>query len=146
MCAYSSKLFSVSVTLFKHKKNTFSWSHDYKAFSCSTQLSMEFPIAHKSLNAEKIKIIALKLSDTVFIQLINGKMSRIVGILKLMNRLNSMLSVHMVMANVCVILQCLFMRITYGIFVHTQIWHIHVNLGCIRVYPYKVLSCIPFIR
>ena len=50
---------------------------------------MIFSIAHK--NYAKT-ILALKLSDNVFILLLNVKMPTIVGILKFMSRTNSMLS------------------------------------------------------
>ena len=49
----------------------------------------EISTAYKNLNAEKITIfIALKLSDVVFILLINVKMPTIVGILTFMSRIN----------------------------------------------------------
>ena len=59
-------------------------------------------------------------------------------ILTFISKLNSILSVYM--GNMCVILQCLFMRIPYDLFVHTQIWHIYVHLlGCIRVYHIRYI-------
>ena len=46
----------------------------------------EISTAHKNLNVEKIKIVlAFKLSDRVFIMLINVKMPTIVGILTFMS-------------------------------------------------------------
>ena len=53
----------------------------------------EILTALKVKSAEKIKIVlALKLSDVVFILLINVKMSAIIGILTFMNRVNFMLT------------------------------------------------------
>ena len=66
-----------------------------KLFSCSTQLSMEFRLLVKSkiIKCWKIKIfLAFKLSDDVFIMLINVKMPIIVGILTFMSMINFMLS------------------------------------------------------
>ena len=51
----------------------------------------EISTTHKSLNAEKNKIfLALKLSDAVFIPLIDVKMLKIVAILTFMSRINLM--------------------------------------------------------
>ena len=62
-----------------------------KLFSCSTQLSMLFQLS--ITNMLKVKtLLAFKLSDLVFIKLINVKMSTIVGILTFMSLINFMLS------------------------------------------------------
>ena len=62
-------------------------------FSCSTQLSMKFQLLMKTKKAERIKyFLAFKLSDVVFIMLINVKMPLIVGILTFMSVVNFMLS------------------------------------------------------
>ena len=58
-----------------------------KLFSCSTQLSMNFPQLIKTETLNNIDIsLALKLSDVVFILLILVKMSTIVGNLTIMRR------------------------------------------------------------
>ena len=58
-----------------------------KLFSCSTQLSTNFPQLIKTETLNNIDIsLALKLSDVVFILLINVKMPTIVGILTIMSR------------------------------------------------------------
>ena len=66
-----------------------------KLFSCSTQLSMKFQLHIKSLFILKCWkdqiFLVLKLSDAVFILLINVKMPTIVGILTFMSRMNFML-------------------------------------------------------
>ena len=59
-----------------------------KLFSCSTQLSTKFQL----LINTKIPFLALRLSNVVFIMLINVKMPTIVGILTLTSRKNFMLS------------------------------------------------------
>ena len=56
------------------------------------QLSMEFQLL---INGKMMKIkiyLALKLSDTVYILLVNVKMPTIVGIITLMGRIDIMLS------------------------------------------------------
>ena len=63
-----------------------------KLFSCSTQLSMKFQLLIK-LKCSKINtLIASKLSEVLFIMLINVKMPTIVGILTFMSMINVMLS------------------------------------------------------
>ena len=64
----------------------------YKTFSCSIQLCMKF---HLPLKTKKLKIktfLAFKLSNVVFIMLINVKMPTFVGILTFMSIINFMLS------------------------------------------------------
>ena len=53
----------------------------------------EFPTAYKNLNAENndTKLLAVKLSDFVFIMLINVKMPTIFGILTFKSMINFML-------------------------------------------------------
>ena len=63
-----------------------------KLFPCSTQLSMQFQLL---IRAKMLKIktfLPLKLSDGVFVMLINVKMPTIVGILLFMSMINFMLS------------------------------------------------------
>ena len=48
--------------------------------------------AHKKLNAGKKDFLAFKLSDVLFIMLINIKMPTVVGILTFMSMINFMLS------------------------------------------------------
>ena len=64
-----------------------------KLFSCSTQLSMKFQLFQKKFML-KIKDFScfFKLSDVVFIMLINVKMPTIVGILTFMSKFNFILS------------------------------------------------------
>ena len=58
-----------------------------KLFSCSTQLSMNFPQFIKTETLNNIDIsLALKLSDVVFILLIIVKMTTIVGNFTIMRR------------------------------------------------------------
>ena len=60
-----------------------------KLFSSSTQLSMKFQLLIKT----KMKtFLVFKLSDGVFIMLINDKMPTIVGILTFMSMINYVLS------------------------------------------------------
>ena len=62
-----------------------------KLFSCSTQLSTKFQLLIKTKIPTMKKLIALSLSDAVFIMLINVKMPTIVGILTFMSRINFVL-------------------------------------------------------
>ena len=61
-----------------------------KLFSCSTQLSTKFQLFIKTKIQMK-KLLALSLSDVVFIMLVNVKMPTIFGILTFMSRINFML-------------------------------------------------------
>ena len=61
-----------------------------KTVSCSTQLNMKFQLLIKSKMVKIYMFIALRLSNVVFILLINVKMPTTVGILTLMSRINSM--------------------------------------------------------
>ena len=63
-----------------------------KLFSCSTQLSTKFELLIKLKYRQMKNVLALSLSDVVFIMLIHVKMLTIVGILTFMNRINFMLS------------------------------------------------------
>ena len=63
-----------------------------KLFSCSPQLSTKFQLLIKTKIPTIKKILALSLSDGVFIMLINVKMPKIVGILTFMSRINFVLS------------------------------------------------------
>ena len=48
----------------------------YETFSCSTQMSMEFQLLIKELKCWKMNnLLVFKLSDVVFIMLLNVKMS-----------------------------------------------------------------------
>ena len=59
-------------------------------FSCSTKLSMKFELLTKTKMLKTF--FAFKLSDVVFIMLINDKLPTIVGILTFMGMINFMLS------------------------------------------------------
>ena len=61
-----------------------------KRFSCPTQLSTTFQLFIK--NWKIMTFLAFKLSDVIFIMLINFKMPTIVGILTYMSMINFMLS------------------------------------------------------
>ena len=63
-----------------------------KMFTCSTQVSMKFQVLIKNKMLKNKTLLALKLSDAVFILLINAKMPTIVGILTFISRINFMLS------------------------------------------------------
>ena len=64
-----------------------------KLFSCSTQLSTNFLQLIKTETLNKIDIsLALKLSDVVFVLLINVKMPTIVFYLTCVSRINLMLN------------------------------------------------------
>ena len=63
-----------------------------KLFSCSTQLSTKFQLLIKSKIQTNKEVFILRLSDVVFILLINVKMPTIVGILTFMSKINFMLS------------------------------------------------------
>ena len=65
------------------------WPQDFKTFSCTTQLSMEFQLLIKSNMLKNMTFLAFKLSDVVFIMLINVNMPTIVGILTFMSRIIS---------------------------------------------------------
>ena len=62
-----------------------------KLFSCSTQLSTKFQLLIKIKYRQMKKFLALSLSDSVFIMLINVKMPTVVGILTFMSRINFVL-------------------------------------------------------
>ena len=63
-----------------------------KLFSCSTQLSTKFQLLIKTEILTNEEVVALNLSDVVFIMLINVKMPTIVGIFAFMSRINFVLS------------------------------------------------------
>ena len=64
-----------------------------KRFSCSTQLIMRFQLLIKTkMLKNKGFLFAFKLSDVVFIMLINVKMPMIVGTLTFMSMIKCMLS------------------------------------------------------
>ena len=63
-----------------------------KLFSCSNQPSTKFQLPIKIKISKNKEILALCLSDVVFIMLINVKMPTIVGISKFMSRINFVLS------------------------------------------------------
>ena len=63
-----------------------------KLCSCSALLSMEFQLLIETKFLKQRIVLALKLSDAVFILLIHVKMPTIVGILTFMSWINSMLS------------------------------------------------------
>ena len=63
-----------------------------KLFSCSTQLSMHFYLLIETKMLKIKTFIASKLSNAVFIMLINVKMPTIIGILTLMSIRNCVLS------------------------------------------------------
>ena len=63
-----------------------------KLLSCSSQLSMKFQMLIKTNMLKNKYFLAFKLSDVVFIMLINVKMPTIVGILTFMSMINFMLS------------------------------------------------------
>ena len=69
-----------------------SWPRGYKTLFILNSAEHEISTDHKKLKYRQIKILALSLSDAVFIMLINVKMPTIVGILKFMSRINFMLS------------------------------------------------------
>ena len=60
-----------------------------KPFSCSTQLSMINCLSKLKIYTEKI--FAFKITNVVFIMLINVKMPTIIGILTFMSMINFML-------------------------------------------------------
>ena len=60
-----------------------------KLFPCSTQLRMKFQLLIKGKTVKNNYILAFKLSDVVFILLMNVKMPTIVGILTFMSRIIS---------------------------------------------------------
>ena len=62
-----------------------------KLFLSSTQLSMEFQLLIKSKMLKNKDFLAFKLSDVVFIMLIDVKMPTIVGILTFMSMIHLML-------------------------------------------------------
>ena len=65
----------------------------FKAFFMLNSTENEIVTAHKTHNAANYRfILTFKLSDNVFIMLINVKMSTIVGILTFMSRINFVLS------------------------------------------------------
>ena len=59
-----------------------------KLLPCSTQLSMKFQLLIKGKMVNNKDFFAFKLSDVVFIPLINVKIPTIVGILTFMSRIN----------------------------------------------------------
>ena len=61
-------------------------------FSCSTQLSMKLQLFINTKMLKNIDIFAFKLSDVVFIMLINVKIPTIVGISTFISMINFMLS------------------------------------------------------
>ena len=61
-------------------------------FACSTQLSTKFKLLIKTMMLKINTFHAFRLSDDVFIMLINVKMPTIVGILTFMSRINFVLS------------------------------------------------------
>ena len=63
-----------------------------KYFSCSNPLSMILQMLIKIKMLNKKRDFAFKLSDVVFIMLINVKMPTVVSILKFMRMINFMLS------------------------------------------------------
>ena len=63
-----------------------------KLFSCSTELSTKFHLLINTKYPQTKKLLALSLSNVVFIMLINVKMPTIVGILTFMSRINFVLS------------------------------------------------------
>ena len=63
-----------------------------KLFSCSTQLSIKFQLLIKGKMMKNNDLSCFKLSDIVFILLINVKMTTIVGILTFMSRMIFVLS------------------------------------------------------
>ena len=71
-------------------------SYGYKTFFMHHSTEHEISTAHKNYKKLKHrqmkKILALSLSDVVFIMLINVKMPTIVGILTFMSRINFVLS------------------------------------------------------
>ena len=74
-----------------------------KRFSCSTQLSMQFQLLIKGKimkNKDFFLAVKLKLSDAVFILLINVKIPTIVGIFTLMSRLKNSCSAKLSMEKV----------------------------------------------
>ena len=82
--------------------NLGTWSHGYTTFSCSTQLSTKFQLLIKLKYRKIKKFLALRLSDVIFIMLINVKMPTVVGILTFMNRINVVLSrvEHVIRCNI----------------------------------------------
>ena len=66
----------------------------YKSFFMLNSTEHEISTAHKNYKKKRQikKLLALSLSDVVFIMLINGKMPTIVGILTFMSRINFVLS------------------------------------------------------
>ena len=68
-------------------------SRGYKTFSCSTQLSKKFQLLIKTERKRLIKkLLTLRLSNVVFIMLINVKMPTIVGVLTFMSKIKFVLS------------------------------------------------------
>ena len=65
---------------------------DIQLFSCSTQLSINFQLLINTKMLKYTDLLAFKLSDVVFILLINVKMPTSVGILTFMSRINFVLS------------------------------------------------------
>ena len=69
------------------------WPRGYKTVFLCNSTEQDISTAHKDSNIDKLKgLLALSLSDVVFIMLINVKMPTIVGILTFMSRVNSVLS------------------------------------------------------
>ena len=68
------------------------WPPGYKTFSYSTQLSKKFQLLIKTKYRQIKKLLALSLSNVVFIMLINVKKPTIFGILTFMSRINFVLS------------------------------------------------------
>ena len=65
------------------------WTRGYKTFFMLNSTEHEISTAHKTKMLKKIKIVlAYKLSDVVFIMLINFKMPTVVGILTFMSMIN----------------------------------------------------------
>ena len=65
----------------------------FKTFFMLNSSEHEISTAHKKLtNQQMKKLLALSLSEVVFIMLINAKMPTIVGILTFMSRINFVLS------------------------------------------------------
>ena len=67
-------------------------SKDIKLVSCSTQLSMNFHCSSKGKMVKMKTFLALKLSDVVFILVVNVKMTTVFGVITLMCRINFVLN------------------------------------------------------
>ena len=89
---YTSFVLFISFNSCGHYLTELPGSEAIKLFSCSSHLSIGFQLLIKTKLQKGKAFLAFKLSDVVFIKLINVKMPTIVGILTFMSMINLMLS------------------------------------------------------